>query len=131
MDFESFAFSLLDTEPAVFGVAVIDSNWNIAYQTENWDLSQDLGPLKEIAVEAKKPEGEAKNPGSLGIMKIKYMIVEFTPERVIATNVARKGHIILAPIEKGALVCYIDPNKGPRDALFNVQTFAQKLKGNV
>jgi len=67
----------------------------------------------------------------LSVMKIKYMIVEFTPERIIATNVARKGHIIIAPVDKGALICYIDPAKGPRDALFNVQKAASQLKGQI
>ena len=127
MDFEEFIYALLDAEPAVFGGAVINSNAELEYQTENWEISADVAQLMGTANEAKKDDG--KNPGSLSIMKLKYMIVEFTPERVIATNVSRKGHIILAPIESGgALVAYIDPNKGPRDALFNVQKFCSKIE---
>lgn len=129
MDYQEFCYSLLDTEPAIFGVAVVNNAGNIAYQTENWNLSEDLAQLRSTATEALKSDG--KNPGSMSIMRIKYMIVEFTPERVVGTNVSRKGHIILAPVEKGALISFIDPNKGPRDALFNVQNFTQKLKGNL
>jgi hypothetical protein len=121
MDFESFIFELMDAEPAVFGGAIINNAGNLAYQTENWEISADVPQIKQIL--------GGENPGSVSIMKIKYMIVEFTPERVIATNVARKGHIIIAPVERGALVTYIDPAKGPRDALFNVQQYALKLKG--
>jgi hypothetical protein len=123
MDFESFIFGLMDVEHAVFGGAVINNKAEVAYQTENWDIKGDVAQIKQII--------GGENPGSLSIMKIKYMIVEYTPERIIATNVTRKGHIIICPIEKGALICYIDPAKGPRDALFNVQNQTLKLKGQI
>lgn len=123
MDFESFIFQLMDTEPAVFGGAVINNAGKLAYQTENWDITADVPQLVQVI--------GGQNPGSLTIMKLKYMIVEYTPERIIATNVGRKGHIIVCPVEKGALVTYIDPAKGPRDALFNTQQAAIKLKGQI
>jgi len=98
------------------------------YQTDNWEISADVDQINHLVTEVLKEDGK-KSP-SLKIMKLKYMIVEFTPERIIATNVQRKGHIILAPVGKGkaSLVTYIDPSKGPRDALFNVQNFASKLE---
>jgi hypothetical protein len=123
VNYEEFIFALMDEEPAVFGGAVINNAGQLAYQTANWDITGDLEQLKKIAA--------GENPGSISIMKLKYMIVEYTPERVIGTNVGRKGHIILAPIDKGALVTYIDPGKGPRDALFAVQKASQKLKGHL
>jgi hypothetical protein len=123
MDYENFIFSLMDTESAVFGGAIINNKGELVYQTENWNLQEDLPQLKQIL--------KGENPGSLALMKIKYMIVEFTPERIIGTNVARRGHVIITPVDKGALIVYIDPAKGPRDALFNVQQFALKLKGQL
>ena len=125
MEYESFIFELMDAEPAVFGGAVIDKNGKLVYQTENWDLQQDIDKLNDIIDEAKKTDGTS--PGKMEIMKIGYMIVEFTPERVIATNVMHKGHIILGMGDNGSIVAYIDPAKGPRDALFNVQNFVRKL----
>ena len=118
-------FELMDAEPAVFGGAVLDKRGTLLYQTENWDLNQDLPKINEVIKESQKDEGE--KPSRIEIMKIGYMVVEFTPERIIATNVTHKGHIIIAVGSNGALVTYIDPKKGPRDALFNVQTFARKL----
>jgi hypothetical protein len=123
MDFQEFIFSLMDEEPAVFGGAIINNAGEIAYQTENWDLSEDLAQFKQILA--------GENPGRVSIMKLGYMIVEFTPERIIATNAGHKGHIIIAPADSGALIVFIDPTKGPRDALFNVQNFALKLKGEL
>ncbi len=125
MDYETFIYELMDAEPAVFGAGIIDLNGKLLFQTENWDLQENLPKINDIVSEAKK--ADATSPGKLEIMKIGYMIVEFTPERVIATNVAHKGHIIIAIGDNGTIVAYIDPSKGPRDALFNVQTFARKL----
>ncbi|UYP48073.1 hypothetical protein NEF87_004358 [Candidatus Lokiarchaeum ossiferum] len=125
MDYEEFIFELLDAEPAVLGGAVIDTTGNLLYQTENWDLQQEIDEINSIIAEAQKPDG--KNPGKIKIMEVGYMIIEFTPERIIATNVAQKGHIIVAIGDNGSIVAYIDPSKGPRDALFNVQSFSRKL----
>ena len=125
MDHEKLLYDLMDAEPAVFGAAVINKNNELVYQTENWDLQQEIDTISAAITEAKKEEGE--NPGKLQIMNVSYMIVEFTPERIIATNVARKGHVIVAMAEGGTIVAYIDPTKGPRDALFNVQNFSRKL----
>lgn len=125
MDYEEFIFELLDAEPAVLGGAVIDTAGNLLYQTENWDLQQEIDEINSIITEAQKSEG--KNPGKIKIMEVGYMIIEFTPERIIATNVAQKGHIIVAIGDNGTIVAYIDPSRGPRDALFNVQSFSRKL----
>jgi hypothetical protein len=67
---------------------------------------------------------------NISILGIKYMIVENAEERKIGTNITGKGHLIIAPIPiggTGALVCYINPQVGPRDALFAVQDYAKKL----
>jgi hypothetical protein len=62
------------------------------------------------------------------------MIVENTEERKIGTNITGKGHLVIAPVPiggTGALVCYINPAAGPRDALYNIQEFAKNLTNLV
>ncbi|NVM37931.1 MAG: hypothetical protein HWN81_20225, partial [Candidatus Lokiarchaeota archaeon] len=57
-----------------------------------------------------------------------------TEERKIGTNITGKGHLIICPVPiggTGALVCYINPQAGPRDALFATQEYALKLKDFV
>lgn len=125
MDYEKIVFDLLDSEPSIFGGAIIDSSGKLIFQTENWDISQDLDQLKSIIAESQKPDG--KNPGTISIMKVSYMVIEFIPERIIATNVTKKGHIIIAPSKKATLITFVDPNIGPRDVLFVIQNFARKL----
>ncbi len=107
-----------ETKMKVGGVGVISSEGTIAYQTENWDLTAHLNQILDTV---------QTNKGSITLFGVKYMIVEHTPERIIGTNVTGKGHLILAPFEKGVLVTYILPEVGPRDVLFHVQEAALKL----
>lgn len=122
MSVESLIDNLLEEEPNVGGAAVISNDGTILYQTENWDLTSDV---QNILDTIKEPAS------SILLLGLKYMIVENTPERVIGTNITGKGHVIFAPFDGGVLATYIVPQVGPRDALFNVQAFAQKLQGEV
>jgi len=129
---ETIINELLNEEQNVFGVAVIDKSGSILTQTENWDISGDLGTINKL-LNTKLELGQ-KGMTSLSIQGIKYMIVENTEERKIGTNLTGKGHIIIAPIPiggTGALVCYINPQITPRDALFSVQNYALKLQALI
>ena len=125
---ESLIDDLLDEEQNVHGVAIIGLDESLVTQTENWDISGDIGPINELI--QNNPDLGQKGITSITIQGIKYMVVENTEERKIGTNITGKGHVIIAPVPiggKGALICYINPQVGPRDALFAVQSYALKL----
>ncbi|MFX0187726.1 MAG: profilin family protein [Candidatus Hodarchaeota archaeon] len=125
---ESLINDLLDEEQNVHGVAIIGLDGSLVTQTENWDISNDLGPINELI--QNNPDLGQKGITSITIQGIKYMVVENTEERKIGTNITGQGHIIIAPVPiggNGALICYINPQVGPRDALFAVQSYALKL----
>ena len=125
---ESLINDLLDEEQNVHGVAIIGLEGALVTQTENWDVSNDLGPINELI--QNNPVLGQKGITSITIQGIKYMVVENTEERKIGTNITGQGHIIIAPVPiggTGALICYINPQVGPRDALFAVQSYALKL----
>jgi hypothetical protein len=107
-----------ETNMKVGGIGVISSDGAILYQTENWDLSSHLRLILDNV---------KANKGSITLFGVKYMIVEHTPERIIGTNVTGKGHIILAPYQKGVLVSWVLPEVGPRDVLNELQRAALKL----
>jgi predicted regulator of Ras-like GTPase activity (Roadblock/LC7/MglB family) len=123
---------LLSEEGNIFGVAIINKSGVLITQTQNWNLSSDLEKINEL-LGTKVALGQ-KGISNITIQSIKYMMVENTEERKIGTNIKGKGHIIIAPIPiggTGALVCYINPQAGPRDALFTVQSYALKLQNLV
>jgi predicted regulator of Ras-like GTPase activity (Roadblock/LC7/MglB family) len=131
-EIETLIDELLNEEQNVFGVAVISQSGSLITQTENWDISSDMGQLNEL-LNTKLELGQ-KGMSSITIQGIKYMIVENTEERKIGTNIQGKGHLIIAPAPvggTGALVCYLNPQSGPRDALFTVQSFALKLAAHL
>lgn len=127
-EIERLINELLNEEQNVHGVAIINTSGSLITQTENWDISNDLSLINEL-LQTRLALGE-KGISSITIQGIKYMIVENTEERKIGTNIMGKGHVIIAPVPiggTGALVCYINPQASPRDALFTVQEFAKKL----
>ena len=131
-EIETIIDELLNTEQNIDGVAIINKSGSIITQTQNWDLSSDLNNVNAL-LKAKLELGQ-RGISNISLQGIKYMIVENTEERKIGTNITGKGHIIIAPIPiggTGALICYINPQAGPRDALFTVQSFALKIANFV
>lgn len=131
-EIEGIIDELLEIDQNIFGVGIISKDGNLITQTENWDLTNDLSLINEMLNQ--KLELGAKGITSLTIQGIKYMIIENTEERKIGTNITGKGHLIICPIPiggTGALITYINPQIGPRDALFNVQDYAKKLENIV
>ena len=128
MSIENIIDDLLNEEEKVFGVAIIGKDGSLITQTENWEISGDLGSINELI--QNNPDLGQKGITNITIQGIKYMVVENTEERKIGTNITGKGHFIICPIPiggTGGIVCYIDPAAGPRDALFTVQSYALKL----
>ena len=128
MSIENIIDDLLNEEEKVFGVAIIGKDGSLITQTENWEISGDLGSINELI--QNNPDLGQKGITNITVQGIKYMVVENTEERKIGTNITGKGHLIICPIPiggTGAIVCYIDPAAGPRDALFTVQSYALKL----
>ncbi len=131
-EIESIIDDLLSEEQNIFGVAIISKSGSLITQTQNWNLTTDLDKINKL-LGTQLALGQ-RGMSSITIQGIKYMIVENTEERKIGTNIRGKGHIIIAPIPiggTGALICYINPQIGPRDALFTVQTYALKLQNQV
>ena len=128
-EIEAIIDDLLNEEQNIFGVAIVSKDGRLITQTENWNIAGDLDLINEL-LNQKLELGE-KGISRITIQGIKYMIVENTEERKIGTNITGKGHIIICPVPiggTGALVCYINPQAGPRDALFVAQEYALKLK---
>ncbi len=127
-EIESIIDDFLEEESNIFGVGIISKAGTLVTQTDNWNLNNDLDLINELLNQ--KLELGAKGISNITVQGIKYMIVENTEERKIGTNITGKGHLIICPIPiggTGALICYINPQAGPRDCLFTAQEYALKL----
>ncbi len=128
MSVEGIIDELLAEEENIYAIAVIGKDGNLLKQTDNWDITGDLSQFSEL-IQTHLELGQ-KGMSSITVQGVKYMLVENTEERKVGTNIKGQGHIIVCPIPvggSGALVCYISPKIGPRDALLTVQQYAQKF----
>ena len=129
MSIDGVIDELLNVEENVHALAIIGKDGTLLTQTENWDVSVDLGAINGLIRDNPELGGKSAS-SSITVQGVRYMIVENELERKIATNITGKGHLIIAPSPPGgtgAIVCYINPAAGPRDALLNVQDAAKKL----
>ena len=92
-EIESIIDDLLSEEQNIFGVAIINKAGTLITQTENWNLSNDLGDINKL-LGAKLELGQ-RGMTNITVQGIKYMMVENTEERKIGTNITGKGHIII------------------------------------
>ncbi|MFX1295457.1 MAG: hypothetical protein ACFFD2_11495 [Promethearchaeota archaeon] len=109
--------NLLQMDPNIIAVTVIDANGTIIMQTENWDLSADIPGIFKIW------QGGG---GSLNIQGIKYITLEAIPERLVGTSVQGHGSIIGMSVGTGKIIAYVSPSGEPRSAL---QTMIEATKG--
>jgi len=86
----------------VSAITILTSSRNeIIYQTDNWDISYDLGNIMSTW----NTEGS-----SIEILGIRYSTLQCTPERLVATNVRGQGHIVAAKDGKIIGLVYLLPD---------------------
>ena len=102
--------SLIASNNAVGAVAVLDSSGTIVFTTQNWKING-----SELI-----QSWQRKDP-SVSIQNVKYSTLQATEERLIATNVTGKGHIVMSTVgDKGIVVAYILPNGDPKESYADV-----------
>jgi len=78
------------------GLAVVSDSGDLVFQTENWDLNNEIDNILNII----------KGNDSIVINGAKFSVVSTTPDGIIATNEGGMGHILFTPFQGGVLVSY-------------------------
>jgi hypothetical protein len=100
--------NIMQLDPNIVAVTVMDPNGSIIMQTENWNLANDIPGIMQIW---------NQGGGSLSIQGISYIALEVIPERIIGTNVRGQGHIVALRLRSGAIIAYVSPQGDARSAL--------------
>ena len=117
LSYDEIINSIMTENPSITAIA-IESNGTLTYQTANWDLSADISTVIRIW-------SGGQGGGSLNIMGIKYICLDISPERLIATNVQGQGHIVGAKGVSGSrMVTYVSPDGDARGALATLNKMA-------
>ena len=104
VDYASVVQTLMQDYPDAVAVAVIDGSNKILYSTDNWDVRKDIGRVMS--------SWRMANAQFVMIQDVKYSIIQMEPERLIATNFKRQGHLVgaAAPNSEAYVLAYISPD---------------------
>ena len=100
IDYEQ-AVKDLKTESDIKSVAIIEGKYKIVFSTEDWDISGDIRKLVGI--------WDSMHGKSLTVSENKYSILQATPERLVATSIKGKGHILGAKDDERKVIVHAKP----------------------
>jgi hypothetical protein len=83
---------LLTANPTITHAAVATPEGRVLYQTKNWDVSKDI--RKVLA------DWVVRSP-AIVLCDVRYSVLQCTPERLVSTNVSKKGHLVGAITPEG------------------------------
>jgi hypothetical protein len=109
MSIETAVQKILQLEPNILAIAVINTQGNVIFQTNNWDISPDIAGILQV--------WNTGGGGSLSVQEVNYLALEVIPERIVATNVRGQGHIVAVRVRSGAVIAYISPQGDARSGL--------------
>ena len=106
---ENIIAKLQQINPSIGAITVYDWQKNqILYQSAEWDITQDLGPILSVWMESQP---------SVLVQGIKYSTLQCTPERFVAQNLQGQGAILGANYQNRLIViAWVAPDGDPGHA---------------
>jgi predicted regulator of Ras-like GTPase activity (Roadblock/LC7/MglB family) len=115
---ESVVRDLIGVNNTIGAIAVLDNSGRVIYATENWkvDGSDVINSWR-------------KKDSSVTIQSVKYSTLQTTEERLIATNVSGKGHIVMSTVgDKALLIAYVLPQGDAQGSYADVCRAADQIR---
>jgi hypothetical protein len=113
--------NLVSVNDTIGAIAVLDSSGNVVYTTQNWKVNG-----------AELINSWRRKDPSVSIQNVKYSTLQATEERLIATNVSGKGHIVMSTVgEKGILVAYVTAQGDPKGSYADVARAAADIRNSI
>jgi hypothetical protein len=106
--------------PTITQVAVLAANGHVEFQTKNWDVTSEAPKLLA--------DWRAHAP-SLTFCDVRYSVLQTTPERLVSTNVTKKGHLVGALTPEGhLLVAHVSDEGNYQVAYMDAARAADQMK---
>jgi hypothetical protein len=116
--FDEIFKNLVSVNNTIGALAVLDNSGNVMYATQNWKVNG--GELIN--------SWRNKDP-AVSIQSVKYSTLSVTEERLIATNVGGKGHIVMSTVgDKGIVIAYVTPQGDPGGSYADICRAADMIK---
>jgi hypothetical protein len=95
--------NLVSVNNTIGAMAVLDNAGNVVYATQNWKVNG-----------TELMNSWRNKDSSVSIQSVRYSTLSVTEERLIATNVGGKGHIVMSTVgDKGIVIAYVTPQGDP------------------
>lgn len=103
VNFKSIVSNLQKHYSDASEVVVVSNRGKVLYSTKNWDVKSDINKLLS--------SWASGNAQSVNLNGIRYSVLQMAPERFIATNRQKKGHLIGASTPDGEtyFIAHIKP----------------------
>ncbi|MBN1215240.1 MAG: hypothetical protein JXA99_07320 [Candidatus Lokiarchaeota archaeon] len=108
---EQAVYNLMQKDPTILAVAVITGKDNITYQTNNWDISPDIGQVIS--------SWTGQNAQFIKISGVKYSILQMTAERLTAISIRGEGSIVAAKDDEHKIIAYVSPDGDMRGSMMD------------
>lgn len=113
--------NLVSVNNTIGAIAVLDNSGKVVFATQNWKVNGD-----ELINSWRK-----KDP-SVSIQSVKYSTLSVTEERLIATNVGGKGHIVMSTVgDKGIVIAYVTPQGDPGGSYADICRVADMIRNAI
>ena len=100
---------IIKPEAKIISIAVIEGENEIVYSTDNWDISNDIEELNSLWNQSKSTR--------IKISGIEYIILQSTQDKLIATNLRKKGSFVGFRDEERMVFCKVDGDGSPQIGL--------------
>jgi hypothetical protein len=118
---ESVVRGLFTVNDKIGAIAVLDNRGKVIYTTENWKVNG-----SEVINSWRKKDA------SVTIQNVKYSTLQTTEERLIATNVSGKGHIVMSTVgDKALLIAYVLPQGDAQGSYADVCRAADQIRSAI
>ena len=101
-DYETAVSNLKQVLPFINAVVVIERSNDIVYSIDNWDIKADLGKILSVWASMK--------PQPILISGEKYLIRTCTSDRLIATSIRKRTHIVGVKDNERIMITLIEPD---------------------
>jgi predicted regulator of Ras-like GTPase activity (Roadblock/LC7/MglB family) len=113
--------NLVSVNSTIGAMAVLDNSGKVVYATQNWKVNGN-----ELINSWRN-----KDP-AVSIQSVKYSTLSVTEERLIATNVGGKGHIVMSTVgDKGIVIAYVTPQGDPGGSYADICRAADMIKDMI
>ena len=112
LDYKSLVWNLMQLVPEILTVAIVERQNEIAYSTDNWNISADIQNVCSSWDSMKAP--------FVVVSGKKYTMLQCEIDIMVATSLQEKGYIVGCKDKERRIITYITPEGDTKAAIIEI-----------